>query len=111
VAYSLLVEISNKPAKYIPGLCCSKRNLWEYLSFPTATAMVRRRKVSSCDILGYHLYDILTTDADIVKGTGKYVIFEVFTAVTIKNAVFWGITPQFLPHRKHITSPLQSPVS
>jgi hypothetical protein len=29
--------------------------------------------------------------------------FEVFTLVTMKNAVFWDV-----PHRKHITSPLQS---
>jgi hypothetical protein len=36
--------------------------------------------------------------------------FEVFTAVTMKNAVFWDIKTQFVPHRRHITSPLQSPV-
>jgi hypothetical protein len=35
--------------------------------------------------------------------------FEVFTAVTMKNAVFWDIRKQFVPHRKHIASPLQSP--
>jgi hypothetical protein len=27
----------------------------------------------------------------------------------MKNAVFWNIKPQFVPHRRHITSPLQSP--
>jgi hypothetical protein len=37
------------------------------------------------------------------------IIFEVFTAVTIKNAVFWDIKTQFVPHRRHITSPLQNP--
>jgi hypothetical protein len=26
----------------------------------------------------------------------------------MKNAVFWDIRTQFIPHRKHITSPLQS---
>jgi hypothetical protein len=35
--------------------------------------------------------------------------FEVFTAVTMKNAVFWDIITEFLPQRKHITSPLKSP--
>jgi hypothetical protein len=35
--------------------------------------------------------------------------FEVFKAVTTKNAVFWDINPQFVLHRGHITSPLQSP--
>jgi hypothetical protein len=30
--------------------------------------------------------------------------------VTMKNVVFfWDIKPQFVPHRRHITSPLQSP--
>jgi hypothetical protein len=31
-------------------------------------------------------------------------------AVTMKNAVFWDIKPQFVPYRRQITSPLQSPV-
>jgi hypothetical protein len=29
----------------------------------------------------------------------------------MKNVVFWDIKPQFVLHRRHITSPLQSPVS
>jgi hypothetical protein len=37
--------------------------------------------------------------------------FEVFTAVTMKNVVFCEIKTQFIPHRRHITSPLQSPAS
>jgi hypothetical protein len=36
--------------------------------------------------------------------------FEVFTAVTIKSVVFWDIKTLFIPHRRHITSLLQSPV-
>jgi hypothetical protein len=27
----------------------------------------------------------------------------------MKNAVLWDIRTQFVPHRRHITSPLQSP--
>jgi hypothetical protein len=27
----------------------------------------------------------------------------------MKNAVFWDIKTQFVPHRRHITPPLQSP--
>jgi hypothetical protein len=38
-----------------------------------------------------------------------YERFEVFTAVTVKNVVFWDIKTQFVPHKRHITSPLQSP--
>jgi hypothetical protein len=37
--------------------------------------------------------------------------FDVFTAVTMKNAVFLDIRIQFVPHRRHITSPLVSPAS
>jgi hypothetical protein len=37
--------------------------------------------------------------------------FEVLTAVTMKNAISWDIKTQFVLHRRHITSPLQSPAS
>jgi hypothetical protein len=30
------------------------------------------------------------------------------TYLSLKNAVLWDIKSQFVPHRKHITSPLQS---
>jgi hypothetical protein len=29
----------------------------------------------------------------------------------MKNVVFWGIKTQFVLHRRHLTSPLQSPAS
>jgi hypothetical protein len=29
----------------------------------------------------------------------------------MKNGVFWNIKTQFVPHRRHIMSPLQSPAS
>jgi hypothetical protein len=32
-------------------------------------------------------------------------------AVTMKNAAFWDVKPQFIPHRRYIMSPLQSPAS
>jgi hypothetical protein len=35
--------------------------------------------------------------------------FEVFTAVTMKNGVFWDIKSQFVLHRRHMTSLLQRP--
>jgi hypothetical protein len=41
----------------------------------------------------------------------KYVRFEVFTAANMKNTVFWGIKIQFVLHRRHIISLLQSPAS
>jgi hypothetical protein len=37
--------------------------------------------------------------------------FEVLKAVTVKNVAFRDIKPQFVLHRRHITSPLQSPAS
>jgi hypothetical protein len=39
----------------------------------------------------------------------NFVRFEVFTAVIMKNVVFWNIKIQSVPHNRHITSPLQSP--
>jgi hypothetical protein len=44
-------------------------------------------------------------DADKVESS--LVRLEVITAVTMKNGVFWDIKTQFVPHRKHITSPQQ----
>jgi hypothetical protein len=43
-----------------------------------------------------------------LKESEDYVRFEVFTAVTMKNAVFWDIKTQFVPDRRHITFPQQS---
>jgi hypothetical protein len=37
------------------------------------------------------------------KATQNYVRFEVFTAVTMKNAVSWYIKTQFIPHGKHFS--------
>jgi hypothetical protein len=34
---------------------------------------------------------------------------EVFTAMTMKNAGFWDMKIQLVPHRRDITSPPQSP--
>jgi hypothetical protein len=46
-----------------------------------------------------------------MKKKENEIIFEVFTAVTMENGVFWDIKTQFVLHRRHITSPLQSPAS
>jgi hypothetical protein len=34
----------------------------------------------------------------------RNVRFEVFTAVTMENVVFWDIEPEFVPHRRHYVS-------
>jgi hypothetical protein len=34
---------------------------------------------------------------------------DVSTELTMKNVVFWDMEAQFTPHRKHITSLIQSP--
>jgi hypothetical protein len=46
-----------------------------------------------------------------VENVDYFVRFEFFTAVTMKNVVFWDMKPQLVLHRRHITSPLQSPDS
>jgi hypothetical protein len=48
---------------------------------------------------------VSTTESSLLM---LYVSFEVFTAVTMKNVVFWDIKTQFVLHRRHITYPLQS---
>jgi hypothetical protein len=35
------------------------------------------------------------------RAKNKYVRFEVFTAVHMKNSVFWDIKSKFVPHRNH----------
>jgi hypothetical protein len=47
----------------------------------------------------------------LLQANMKPVRFEVFTAVTMKNVVFWHIKTQFVLHRRFITSPLQSSAS
>jgi hypothetical protein len=47
----------------------------------------------------------------VTAATELYGRFEVFTLVTMKNVVFWDLETQFVPRRRHITSPLQSPAS
>jgi hypothetical protein len=51
--------------------------------------------------------DVSSGDVNITKH--QYVRLEVFTAVTMKNGVFWVTEPQFVLHRRHITYPLQCP--
>jgi hypothetical protein len=47
-------------------------------------------------------------DSNLGRNTDCPIRFEVFTAVTMTNAVFWDTKTQFVLHRRHITSPLQS---
>jgi acetolactate synthase small subunit len=44
----------------------------------------------------------------IEKQQSRYIRFEVLTAVTVENVVFWDIKTQFVPHSTNITSLLQS---
>jgi hypothetical protein len=39
---------------------------------------------------------------------GMQVRFDVYKAVTTNNVFFWDMKSQFLHHRRHIVSPLQS---
>jgi hypothetical protein len=51
-----------------------------------------------------------TVDRGSIPRRNVSVRFEVFTAVTMKNGVFWDVRTQSVLHRRHITSPLHSPV-
>jgi hypothetical protein len=61
--------------------------------------LMKRDKCENCT----KLYTVIS------NGTIFSLRFEVFTAVTMNNAVFWDINTQFVPYRRHITSQLQSP--
>jgi hypothetical protein len=39
-----------------------------------------------------------------------HIRFEIFTALAMKNAVFWDIKSQFVRHMRHVTSPPWSPI-
>jgi hypothetical protein len=43
-------------------------------------------------------------NVSLCNGNNTFLRFEVITAVTMKNAVFWHIEPQFIPHRKQYFS-------
>jgi hypothetical protein len=68
----------------------------------------KRRNIPEDIIFLISFYPITVTA---VKNTDydSHLGFEIFTAETIKNVVFWDVKSQFVPHRRHITSPLQSP--
>jgi hypothetical protein len=58
-----------------------------------------------CVIFVKHMDILLSTWTTCIYN----VRFEVFTTVTMKNAVFWDVKTQFVPQSRHITSPLESP--
>jgi hypothetical protein len=66
------------------------------------TLFTSRRIFMSC-------YDLGMESDYFPKQHYLYVGFEVFTAVTMKNVAFWDIKTEFVPHKRHITSPLQRP--
>jgi hypothetical protein len=72
------------------------------------------RTFRTCDRLGGGRRRLDHVHFGAIYGTQlhlTFVRFGVFTAVTMKNIVFWDMKPQFVLHRRHITSPLQSPAN
>jgi hypothetical protein len=68
--------------------------------------MVSSRYCLNLDVSGSLTVSMFTIS---VKDSGILILrLEAFTAVTMKNVVFWDIKTQFVPHRRYITSPLQS---
>jgi hypothetical protein len=59
------------------------------------TALSRLACVTDVSSLGTHWTE--------ESGGNTYLRFEVSTAVTMKNVVFWDIKTQFVLHRRHIT--------
>jgi hypothetical protein len=68
--------------------------------------LVRKKRMSYVEFRLKLILNII-----LVKYVTEYVRFAVFMAVAMKNGVFWDIKNEFVPHRRHITFPLQSPAS
>jgi hypothetical protein len=95
-------------------LCDCRRREWHWGGFPPPSTSVS--PLSSLSAYGYTFIHFSVTTSILTASLNKQtkykvVRFEVFTAVTMKNAVFWDIKTQFVLHRRHITSPLQSPAA
>jgi hypothetical protein len=68
-----------------------------------------------CDTLQFHCFSVFRRIVDRCQASvlppQDWNIPRLWLYVntwTKKNAVFWDIKPQFVPHRRHIMSPLQS---
>jgi hypothetical protein len=70
--------------------------------------MDRVQSVNENVDVDFMMNEHLHTDNSRFGDKQQQVRFNVFTAVTMMNVVFWDIKTQFILHRRHITSPLQS---
>jgi hypothetical protein len=61
-----------------------------------------------CRLLGYGKSVLTSQETHYIPATVPS-HFLLCTAVIMKNAVFWDIESLFIPHMKHIISPLQRP--
>jgi hypothetical protein len=86
-------------------------------SFVNTTFVVIRKNVSHATVEGLIFYPHgIESRHDNEKVTSGQIFdikiliarLDVFMAVTMKNVVFWDIKTQFVLHRRHIKSPLQS---
>jgi hypothetical protein len=80
------------------------RHFWSFIKINYEVKKSQAFKCCSPDIMQL-------SDHAVIIHLVKRVRFEVSTKVTMKNAVFWNIKTQFVPHMKHITSRLHRPSS
>jgi hypothetical protein len=69
----------------------------------------RRTIFTNCKICDVCLCNLGSFKEYHTKARFGYVRLEVLVAVTMKNVIFWDINIQFVLHRRHIISLLQSP--
>jgi hypothetical protein len=72
---------------------------------PTTSAQVKNMRC-----IKFSLLYVLMTKC-LVKHKYNFIRFDVSKAVTMKNVIFCYTKTQFVPHRKHITSPPLGPAS
>jgi hypothetical protein len=89
---------------YSPGPSSQILRDHDFLSMSKIKCHTPKKVQISCELFNCNIYVFRQQTKD------NNVRFEVFMAVTMKKVVFWDIKTQFVLHRRHITSPLLSPV-
>jgi hypothetical protein len=80
------------------------QRLYTYFCLSRIEGLLGIKRLPKCQLL--HYCTITTPSAYL---TLFYKTWRFHGGHSMKNAVFWDIRTQFVPNRRHITSPLQSP--
>jgi hypothetical protein len=79
------------------------------LSYTVFSLLMNSIRFDQCRCPVFNFWKVLQVSLHTLNSAFYIVLsvnvkFEVYTAVTMKNVVFWDINTQSVPHRKHYTS-------